>query len=319
MRKFEYKFDNKIKKRFMIVIERFMIVILILSVTVPLLSEITGVYSFFQGFNKHSTVDIIVDIIISILVFVMIRILLYRINTGNEILNEFINFSKQEIDKKQNQINELEEKLKESQIDDTQSLKSQIYDLKKQIELISEVQKAQIALANSLQSADDRIKEYNLNAKLIGLAAICLIGFDIYAIVYLWLHYEEFMPLFEKLGAWSLTLFSFPVIVILTIAITLLRHQKKLLDEVRHYSAEKRQIELYSGLLKASQHAAAGLNDPQKSAEYVQETFTAIRNRILSEQPHSNTAASASEKEDYGLEAIVKIIADLAAKNEAKK
>lgn len=225
----------------------------------------------------------------------------------------------EEIDDKRHKIQNLEEKLKASQIHDKQKIEQQIYDIKKQIDLIYEIEKAQIALANSLQSADDRIQEYNQSAKRTGRIAVELMGLDLLIIALFWFHYENFIPLFEKLGAWALTLFSFPVIVILTIAITLLRHQKKLLDEVRHYSAEKRQIELYSGLLKASQHAAAGLNDPQKSAEYVQETFTAIRNRILSEQPHSNTAASASEKEDYGLEAIVKIIADLAAKNEAKK
>lgn len=224
-----------------------------------------------------------------------------------------------EIEEKQNQIYELEEKLKESQIHNKQKFEQQIYDIKKQINLIYEIEKAQTALAHSLQSADNRIKEYNQSAKRTGRIAVELMGLDLLIIALFWFHYENFIPLFEKLGAWSLTLFSFTVIVILTIAITLLRHQKKLLDEVRHYSAEKRQIELYSGLLKASQHAAAGLNDPQKSAEYVQETFTAIRNRILSEQPHSNTAASTSEKEDYGLEAIVKIIADLAAKSEAKK
>lgn len=225
----------------------------------------------------------------------------------------------EEIDDKRHKIQNLEEKLKASQIHDKQKIEQQIYDIKKQIDLIYEIEKAQIALANSLQSADDRIQEYNQSAKRTGRIAVELMGLDLLIIALFWFHYENFIPLFEKLGAWSLTLFSFPVIVVLTIAITLLRHHKKLLDEVRHYSAEKRQIELYSGLLKASQHAAAGLNDPQKSAEYVQETFTAIRNRILSEQPHSNTAASASEKEDYGLEAIVKIIADLAAKNEAKK
>lgn len=213
----------------------------------------------------------------------------------------------------QEQIEELKIQLQKAE-DDKKELEDKLG-------LGEKIKGAQKELANSLQSADDRIQENNKSAKIIGRIAIELMGLDLLIIVLfgVYVYCERFMPLFEKLGVWGLTLLSFPVIVILTIAITLLRHQKKLLDEVRHYSAEKRQIELYSGLLKASQHAAAGLNDPQKSAEYVQETFTAIRNRILSEQPHSNTAASASEKEDYGLEAIVKIIADLAAKNDVKK
>lgn len=216
----------------------------------------------------------------------------------------------------QEQVSQLKDKLKELE-DEKKDLEQKLED-----KLNKDIEDAKEALANSLNSATRRISEYRAQARLIQkyvrqlfcLDLIIILGF----VLLMWLGSNTFIALFEK-NAWSLIFFTFPVVMILTIAITLLRHQKKLLDEVRHYSAEKRQIELYSGLLKASQHAAAGLNDPQKSAEYVQETFTAIRNRILSEQPHSNTAASASEKEDYGLEAIVKIIADLAAKNEAKK
>lgn len=282
---------------------------------------VIGVSVYLIGITDSTTTRMLIAIIMALIVTIIqaFEDSKKKFDATKEIYQKRHKTQQEEIDDKRHKIQNLEEKLKASQIHDKQKIEQQIYDIKKQIDLIYEIEKAQIALANSLQSADDRIQEYNQSAKRTGRIAVELMGLDLLIIALFWFHYENFIPLFEKLGAWSLTLFSFPVIVVLTIAITLLRHHKKLLDEVRHYSAEKRQIELYSGLLKASQHAAAGLNDPQKSAEYVQETFTAIRNRILSEQPHSNTAASASEKEDYGLEAIVKIIADLAAKNEAKK
>lgn len=177
------------------------------------------------------------------------------------------------------------------------------------------IQEAQNALANSLTSADERIKEYSKNAKMIGRIALELMSLNLLAIILFWYHYEKFIPLFDKLNAWALTLFSFPMLIILTISVTLFRHQKKLLDEVRHYSGEKRQIELYSGLLKASQYASAGIDN----AQYIQDTFTAIRDRLLSEQMNTNTAGSAVEKEDYGLEPIIKVISDMIAKSEVKK
>lgn len=239
-------------------------------------------------------------------------------------LKDKINALQQKVEQGQvntNQIQELKVELKKMQ----QDKEYLIQNLKEKLEnkLNTDIQNAQKELANSLKSADKRIHEYNAQARLIQKHARKLFYLDLWIlggmVVALVIISSMQLPLFDKLGAWSLMLLSFPVLIILTIAITLLRHHKKLLDEVRHYSAEKRQIELYSGLLKASQHAAAGLNDPQKSAEYVQETFTAIRNRILSEQPHSNTAASASEKEDYSVAEIVKGLVDLVAKNDAKK
>lgn len=180
---------------------------------------------------------------------------------------------------------------------------------------------AKNALSQSLKSADDRIQEYNKNAKMIGRIALELIMLILSMIALIWYHYEKFIPLFNALNAWALTLFSFPILIVFSISITLFLHQKKLLDEVRHYSAEKRQIELYSGLLEASQYVAKSFNDPKESAGYVKETFDKIRDRILSEQSHTNTAGLAVEKEEYSssLEPLIKVISDMIAKSEAKK
>lgn len=219
---------------------------------------------------------------------------------------------------KQEIIQKLETELTQAK-QDKEKLETQL-----QKKLNTEIKNAQNALANSLKNADDCIKEYSITARIVGISAIILIALDLGAIIHFWVCHEKLISLlgqFQGLGAWALTLYSFPILIMLSIAITLFRHQKKLLDEVRHYSTEKRQIELYSGLLEASQHAAAGLNDPQKSAEYVHETFTTIRDRILNEPTHANTAGSAVEKEEYSssLEPLIKVISDMIAKSEVKK
>lgn len=173
-------------------------------------------------------------------------------------------------------------------------------------------QEAQNALANSLTSADHLIEEHSKSAKQIGKGAIALIILDLCAIIHLWFFHKTFISPPQGMGAWALTLYSFPILIVFSIAVTLFRHQKKLLDEVRHYSANKRQIELSKGLLEASQYVAMSLRDPEQSAMYIQETFSAIRDRLLNEQPHANTAGSAVEKEEY--EEPLKVLTDAHSK-----
>ena len=102
------------------------------------------------------------------------------------------------------------------------------------------------------------------------------------------------------------------------IGTTFLRHQKNLLAEIRHFSNMKHQIELYSGLLEASQHAAASFNNPEKADEYVQKTFTQIRNRLLS-NPYlpDNSPADKQSENDLGSDKVLDLlnkIADLSGK-----
>lgn len=246
-----------------------------------------------------------------------------------------------ELQEKQNRIQQLEQELQQTKqkakegkenTEQTQKLQDELSQVKqerdnleKQLKatLDTHIKNAQEALAKSLDGADKRIEKYSKNARNIGWGAISLIALDVIVILYLGFHYEMFFNLLKEkeIGAWALTLYSFPILIVFSIAVTLLRHQKKLLDEVRHYSSEKRQIELYSGLLKASQYSAKSLNDPEQSAKYVHETFDKIRDRILSEQPHANTAGSAVEKEEYSssLEPLIKVISDMIAKSEVKK
>ena len=102
------------------------------------------------------------------------------------------------------------------------------------------------------------------------------------------------------------------------IGTTCLRHQKNLLGEIRHFSNMKHQIELYSGLLEASQHAAVSFNNPEKANEYVQETFTQIRNRLLNSQYlPDNSSADKQSDNDFGSDKVLDLlnkIADLSGK-----
>lgn len=66
---------------------------------------------------------------------------------------------------------------------------------------------------------------------------------------------------------------------------------------------------VYSGLLEASQHAAASMGDTQKANEYVQETFTQIRNRLLSEQIRQDYHQPLEGKEeDLGSDKIINLL-----------
>ncbi len=179
---------------------------------------------------------------------------------------------------------ELEQVKKEKA--ETQAELQQIKDTAK-VHLSKEIDKAQQALSDIFKDGmQTQIDEYRESARHIWLFAWALICIDFVLIIFFicthWLG--------ENIGGdgkalnWSFATYSFPVLLILILATTLLRHHKKFLDEVRHFSAAKHQVELYSGLLKASQHAAAHLNDPHKSAEYVQETFGKIRDKLLQYQ-----------------------------------
>ena len=116
----------------------------------------------------------------------------------------------------------------------------------------------------------------------------------------------------------NILFYTFPIITLMLIGTTCLRHQKNLLTEVRHFSNMKHQIELYSGLLEASQPAAVSFNNPEKANEYVQETFTQIRNRLLNSQylPDHSSADNQSDN-DFGSDKVIDLlskIADLSGK-----
>lgn len=183
--------------------------------------------------------------------------------------------------------------------------------------LSNRIKDAQKSLSGALKNTDSQIQNNENTARwfkwlgiiLFGLAIILLLVFSGFVLC----NSNFFSD--KKL---NILFYTFPIITLMVIGTTCLRHQKNLLAEVRHFSNMKHQIELYSGLLEASQHAAVSFNNPEKANEYVQETFTQIRNRLLNSQylPDHSSADNQSDN-DFGSDKVIDLlskIADLSGK-----
>ena len=216
--------------------------------------------------------------------------------------------NQEEIDKLQKQIKQIEEEKNQS-----------LEDLKKSLKLQwrNQIQYARNSLAHALKNTDNQIKNNENTAcwfKRLGIALfiitiILLLIFSIFVLC----APDSFLT-----QNFNILFYTFPIITLMLIGTTCLRHQKNLLGEVRHFSNMKHQIELCSGLLEASQHAAASFNNPEKADEYVQETFTQIQNRLLNSQylPDNSSADKQSEN-DLGSDKVLDLlnkIADLSGK-----
>ena len=184
-------------------------------------------------------------------------------------------------------------------------------------ELRGRIKDAQKSLSEALKNTDKQIKNNEASAfcfsglgmGLFSLAIVLLIFFSMAVL---------FHPEYISEKKLNILFYTFPIITLMVIGTTCLRHQKNLLAEVRHFSNMKHQIELYSGLLEASQHAAASFNNPEKADEYVQETFTQIRNRLLNSQYlPDNSSTDKQSDNDSGTNKVLDLlnkIADLSGK-----
>ena len=206
-----------------------------------------------------------------------------------------------------------QEKLEKEKI--KEELNSKIEELQKG--LSNRIKDAQKSLSGALKNTDSQIQNNENTARwfkwlgiiLFGLAIILLLVFSGFVLCNSKFFIEKNL---------NILFYTFPIITLMVIGTTCLRHQKNLLAEVRHFSNMKHQIELYSGLLEASQHAAVSFNNPEKANEYVQETFTQIRNRLLNSQylPDHSSADNQSNN-DFGSDKVIDLlskIADLSGK-----
>ena len=183
--------------------------------------------------------------------------------------------------------------------------------------LSNRIKDAQKSLSGALKNTDSQIQNNEntacwfkwLGIILFGLAIILLLVFSGFVLCNSKFFIEKNL---------NILFYTFPIITLMLIGTTCLRHQKNLLSEVRHFSNMKHQIELYSGLLEASQHAAVSFNHPEKANEYVQETFTQIRNRLLNSQYlPDNSSADKQSDNDFGSDKVLDLlnkIADLSGK-----
>jgi len=183
--------------------------------------------------------------------------------------------------------------------------------------LSNRIKDAQKSLSGALKNTDSQIQNNEntacwfkwLGIILFGLAIILLLVFSGFVLCNSKFFIEKNL---------NILFYTFPIITLMVIGTTCLRHQKNLLGEIRHFSNMKHQIELYSGLLEASQHAAVSFNHPEKANEYVQETFTQIRNRLLNSQYlPDNSSADKQSDNDFGSDKVLDLlnkIADLSGK-----
>ena len=188
---------------------------------------------------------------------------------------------------------------------------------KRKEELRGRIKDAQKSLSEALKNTDKQIKNNEASAScfsglgmgLFSLAIVLLIFFSMAVL---------FHPEYISEKQLNILFYTFPIITLMLIGTTCLRHQKNLLGEIRHFSNMKHQIELYSGLLEASQHAAASFDNPEKANEYVQETFTQIRNRLLNSQYlPDNSSTDKQSDNDSGTNKVLDLlnkIADLSGK-----
>ena len=179
------------------------------------------------------------------------------------------------------------------------------------------IEDAQKALAGALKNTDKQIQNNENAARLFKWLGIVLFGMSIFLLI----NFGSFIVCLPELFVekkLNILFYTFPIITLMLIGTTCLRHQKNLLAEVRHFSNMKHQIELYSGLLEASRYAAASFGNLVKADEYVQETFTKIRNRLLS-NPYlpDNSSADKQSDNDFGSDKVIDLlskIADLSGK-----
>lgn len=227
-------------------------------------------------------------------------------------------------------IRELEEKLQQTQSktvkdeEEIKKLKKNIEleqerrkNLLNNIELSGEIKNAQKSLSEALKNTDKQINNNDSSAWLFKWLGIVLFSISIFLLI----SFSSFVVCLPELFVekkLNILFYTFPIITLMLIGTTCLRHQKNLLAEVRHFSNMKHQIELYSGLLEASQHAAVSFNHPEKANEYVQETFTQIRNRLLNSQYlPDNSSADKQSDNDFGSDKVLDLlnkIADLSGK-----
>lgn len=209
----------------------------------------------------------------------------------------------------QEEINRLENQLKQER-EEKNRFSERLKDVSKK-ELNSRIQDAIDALEHALKNTDKQIENNENAARLFKWLGISLFGIGfILLIAFRFSSPPNSLP--------ALLFYTFPIITLVPIGTTCLRHQKNLLGEIRHFSNMKHQIELYSGLLKASLPAAASYYESEKAGEYVQETFTQIRNRLLS-NPYlpDNSSADKQSDNDLGSDKVLDLlnkIADLSGK-----
>ena len=231
------------------------------------------------------------------------------------------------------QADAIEEKLRQADIDDEQhvllvrelkeheSRLSQFVRENAEREALDEqVTRTVEALKSSLQTSDELRASLATSATFFRLA-----GAVSFMMAASWLGYMGFLLQFAQTPESSLlwraifadkwggviALFTFPVTIFLVVGVALLRHEGKLLQEVRGYTQFRLQIDTMSGLLNAARHAEVG--DGRRPL--IRDSFLKIRDALLignSERQSEKDSPSSSRMEDAeGVPQILALLKDL--------
>lgn len=107
----------------------------------------------------------------------------------------------------------------------------------------------------------------------------------------------------------NILFYTFPIITLMLIGTTCLRHQKICWGKSVIFPIWNTKSNCVVVLLEASQHAAASFNNPEKADEYVQETFTQIRNRLLNSQYlPDNSSEDKQSDNDFGSDKVLDLL-----------
>lgn len=226
-------------------------------------------------------------------------------------------------------IQELEKKLQESQHKEKHT-QQQLSDLQQAYKLLEDklekrIDDVKTTLVMSLRTSRANMKYNQKSARFILKRAYCSFGILGGLIIILPILFY-FIPIkqnsvIEIIGSFTIILYTAPILIALIVSITLLRHHKKLQDEVRHYADQQQRIELYSGLLEASQYAAATFQKEdgtqnQRAEELVEETFVKIRDRLLADEAPNQSSGNAINDENYSVDKLLDVLLQI---TESKK
>ena len=194
--------------------------------------------------------------------------------------------------------------------------------------LSSQIESTKNALSQALSNTDTIIKINKITSCILKITASIIFFINILFLImapFILLNVSN-MDLFYDLqiklaslkilfGGFSIVFYTLPAIVMLIIATTLLRHDQKVIKEIRYFSEMKHEIELFSGLLEASHHAANSFKNPKEASKYVEDTFTLIRNKLLKVEivSHDESKDNTESDDNKNLDIFNKLI-DLLSK-----
>lgn len=183
------------------------------------------------------------------------------------------------------------------------------------------VEKVKFLLLSSLTEIDEQVQRIKKFIFILGLLGCIFIGLSIFIICVGSLKFGG-RTIVESYGngndstMWDMVGSAIPATMfLLFIGIFTLRHQKKLYSELRYFIHLKYQLNLICNLLEASQYIVMEAGNVQKTFDYVEQTFTSIRNQLLIIE-NSSFSGNTGQEDDGLLTKILELVPKTLQKDE---